>query len=169
LRHKVQGGETLSHIALRFDTTVAVLRKANELRGNSIRTGQQLIIPVGAQDAAHYASLVKDKPLQASGKELNYRVRSGDNLWVIARTHNVSIEQLSQWNNLASGASIKPGQQLTIRQQQNTTQASNTVRPVNYTVRREIPVSHLQKFNVNHDLKEWNELQKKKYSSPGKS
>jgi membrane-bound lytic murein transglycosylase D len=170
LRHKVRRGETLSHVASHYDTTVAVLRRANGLQGDSIRTGQQLIIPEGARDAARYASLVKDRPLQASGKDLkNYRVRSGDNLWVIARTHNVSIEQLSKWNNLASGTPIKPGQLLTIRQQQNTTQASNTVRPVNYTVRKGDNLFLIsQKFNVSvKDLKEWNTLAKKKYLKPG--
>jgi membrane-bound lytic murein transglycosylase D len=169
VRHKVQRGETLSRIASRYDTTIAVLRKNNEIRGNAVRTGLQLIVPVATQDSARSASLIKDKPTQATGKELAYQVRSGDTLWVIARTHNVSIEQLSQWNNLASGASIKPGQQLTIRQQQNTTQASNTVRPVNYTVRKGDTLFLIsQKFNVSvNDLKEWNALEKEKYLKPG--
>jgi membrane-bound lytic murein transglycosylase D len=170
VRHKVQRGETLSRIASRYDTTIAVLRKNNEIRSNTVRTGLQLIVPVAAPDTTRYASLIKDKPAQPSGKEQRYRVQSGDTLWVIARTHNVSIEQLSQWNNLATGASIKPGQQLTIRQHQNTTtQASNTVKPVNYTVRKGDTLFLIsQKFNVSvNDLKEWNELEKEKYLKPG--
>ena len=170
LRHKVQRGETISHIASRYDTTVTILRNTNELRGNTIRKGQQLIIPVvGQDDSARYVSLVKDKPAPAAGIELKYRVRNGDNLWVIARTHSVSVKQLSQWNNLASDASIKPGQQLTIRKQQIPAQAGNTISPVNYTVRKGDSLFLIsQKFNVSvNDLKEWNALKKEKYLKPG--
>jgi membrane-bound lytic murein transglycosylase D len=169
LRHKVLRGETLGHIANRYDTTVSVLSKTNELRGDTIRIGQQLIIPVAARDSTHYASLVKDKPASASGKSLTYRVHDGDSLWVIAHTYNVSVKQLSQWNNLSTNTPIKPGQQLTIRQQQNPTLASNTVRPVNYTVRKGDSLSLIsQKFNVSiNDLKEWNSLEKQKYLTPG--
>jgi membrane-bound lytic murein transglycosylase D len=169
-RHKVQRGETLSRIASRYDTTVAVLRKNNEIRGNSVRTGLQLIVPVVAtQDSAGYTAPIKGKPARATGKELTYRVQSGDTLWEIARTHKISIEQLSQWNKLASGAPLKPGQKLTIRQQQKTMQASNTVKPVNYTVRKGDTLFLIsKKFNVSvNDLKEWNELEKKKYLKPG--
>lgn len=43
--HKVSGGETLSGIALRYQSTVAAIRRQNKLNGNSIRIGQQLVIP----------------------------------------------------------------------------------------------------------------------------
>ena len=43
--HKVSGGETLSGIALRYQSTVAAIRRKNQLNGNSIRIGQQLVIP----------------------------------------------------------------------------------------------------------------------------
>jgi peptidoglycan lytic transglycosylase D len=170
LHHKVERGETLSHIASRYDTTVDVLRKTNDMKGNTIHSGQRLLVPLAAQDTASYASPVKDKPAASvSAKDLAYRVQSGDNLWGIARTYNVSIKQLSQWNNLAPGAQIKPGQQLTIRQQQNAMLASNSVRPVNYMVRKGDTLSLIsQKFNVSiSDLKEWNALEKDKYLKPG--
>jgi N-acetylmuramoyl-L-alanine amidase len=43
--HKVSGGETLSGIALRYQSSVAAIRRQNNLNGNSIRIGQRLIIP----------------------------------------------------------------------------------------------------------------------------
>jgi len=170
VRHKVQRGETLSRVAERYDTTVAVLRITNELQGNNISTGRQLLVPLAAQDPSRYAALIKFKPtMQVHRRELTYQVKSGDSLWTIARTHNVSIKQLSQWNNLASATAIKPGQQLTIRRQNGAPQAGNTVRSVNYTVRRGDTLFLIsQKFNVSiDDLKEWNDLEKKKYLKPG--
>ena len=169
LRHKVQRGDTLSHIASRYGTTVAVLRKTNELPGNTIRTGQQLIIPEGTQDSARYVALASDKPVPATGKDLKYRVRNGDSLWAIARSYNVSVGELAEWNKLASNARIKPGQQLTIHRQPTSVQASSTVRPINYTVRKGDSLFLIsQKFNVSvNDLKQWNALEKQKYLRPG--
>ncbi len=43
--HRVSGGETLSGIALRYQSTVAAIRRQNKLSGNSIRIGQRLVIP----------------------------------------------------------------------------------------------------------------------------
>jgi N-acetylmuramoyl-L-alanine amidase len=43
--HKVAGGETLSGIALRYESSVAAIRRQNKLNGTSIKIGQQLVIP----------------------------------------------------------------------------------------------------------------------------
>ncbi|MBI4551771.1 MAG: LysM peptidoglycan-binding domain-containing protein, partial [Candidatus Latescibacteria bacterium] len=44
-RYKVRRGDTLSGIAQKFGTTVIALKKANRLRGNTLRVGQSLDIP----------------------------------------------------------------------------------------------------------------------------
>ncbi|MDZ7704121.1 MAG: LysM peptidoglycan-binding domain-containing M23 family metallopeptidase [Trueperaceae bacterium] len=44
-RHTVSAGETLYSIARRYDTSVAALQQQNGLRGNTIRVGQQLVVP----------------------------------------------------------------------------------------------------------------------------
>lgn len=43
--HKVRSGESLSVIAHRYQISVSSLKKANNLKSNSIRIGQKLIIP----------------------------------------------------------------------------------------------------------------------------
>jgi len=55
VRHTIKRGETLSHIARRYDTTVAVLRSTNKLPGDRIRAGQHLLVAVAARDPAVYA------------------------------------------------------------------------------------------------------------------
>jgi len=170
LRHKVQRGDTLSHIAQRYDTTVPALREANQLRGNSIRGGQQLIIPIGGQDSARYASLDHDKPSPVAGKTASYRVQSGDSLWTIARSHNVSVGQIAAWNELGPDARIKPGQRLTLREPSGTARTGNGgVKPINYTVRKGDNLFLIsQKYNVSvDDLKEWNGLKNVKLLKPG--
>ena len=54
-----------------------------------------------------------NQPVLAAKKTSTYRVRSGDNLWDIARKLNVTVADLKQWNNLR-GNSLRPGDKLQI-------------------------------------------------------
>lgn len=171
LRHKVRRGETLSHLAYRYATTIAVLRSTNGLRSNTIRTGQHLLIPVAAKNNTRYASLVGTPSAPATGKGIKYRVRSGDSLWVIAHSYNVSVRELARWNHLASDALIKPGQQIIIRASSGSNLAGTTVKPIRYTVRKGDSLFLIsRKFNVSiDDLKEWNALKDASYIRPGQT
>ena len=166
VRHRIARGQTLSHIARRYDTTVAVLRSTNNLAGTRIRTGRHLLVPVSARDASQYAALnrliSRSKP--AGSSKLTYRVRSGDNLWNIAKKHRVSVTQMARWNRLGSGAKIKPGQKLVIWMQ-----GDKHVRSVRYTVRSGDSLYRIaKKFNVSiADLRRWNKLENDKYLQPG--
>ena len=42
--HRVKSGETLFSIAQKYNTSVAAVRQANKLRGNTIKVGQRLTI-----------------------------------------------------------------------------------------------------------------------------
>jgi len=44
--HRVRSGETLSHLAARYGTSVSAIRSANHLRGNTLRAGRRYVIPV---------------------------------------------------------------------------------------------------------------------------
>lgn len=46
VRHVIARGDTLSEIAQRYNTSAAAIRSANQLRGDNIRVGQTLSIPV---------------------------------------------------------------------------------------------------------------------------
>ena len=112
--YKVQGGDTLSSIARRFDISVAQLKSANEVDGALIKVGQTLTIDgtTGATGAATGAarSTVAQTPNRV------YEVKSGDTLWSIARSHKVQVDALCQHNGLTTKAVLKPGQTLRIPQ-----------------------------------------------------
>jgi len=44
--HRVRSGDTLGGIALRYNSTVAMIRKANRMRGSFLRVGQRLSVPL---------------------------------------------------------------------------------------------------------------------------
>lgn len=106
--HNVRTGETLSHIARRYGTSVAMIKEVNGLRGHMIRAGSQLMIPRGGDWQDSLAQ--RDSAPQPQG----YRVRRGDSLYRIAGRFKVSVDQLAAWNALNPGATIYPGQRLTV-------------------------------------------------------
>ncbi|KEA62028.1 Membrane-bound lytic murein transglycosylase D precursor [Marinobacterium lacunae] len=106
-RYKIRAGDTLSQIADRFDTSVSVIRKSNNLNSNRIRAGNTLLIPSPANTGTVVATA--DKTL---GHRKVHRVSTGDNLWNIARRYGVSTEQLADWNSISDVRSLRPGQDL---------------------------------------------------------
>ena len=115
-RYIVKRGDTLGKLAQLHRVTVRQMKVWNRLRSNKIVPGQELFIHTEdaalKQDDPHIATpLVKQQT--GSGQSLVYVVKKGDTLWDIARTYDVTIEQLKSWNKL-SGKKIRVGQELVI-------------------------------------------------------
>ena len=103
LEHRVRRGDSLSVIAVRYNTTVAELMAINNLKSrHRIRAGQVLNLP--------YRGSVQQAAISA-GTE-SYTVRSGDTLSRIARRAGVSERELMTLNGLTNGNRIYVGQQL---------------------------------------------------------
>ena len=130
--HKVQAGETLYSIARRYNVDVADLSRANNLRGNNIRSGQVLHVSASSNQQAA-SRHVDNKPNSRNerGNERNNRasnerngrngrqqtvshtVRSGDTLQSIARRYNTSVADIKRSNNLSNSV-LHPGQKLRV-------------------------------------------------------
>ena len=104
--HKVRRGDTLGKISSRYGVSVAKIKRANGLRGSTIRTGQSLKIP-GVKGGGYKT------PSHHNTSTAKYKVRSGDTLGAIAARHRVSISSVKKANGLR-GSLIKTGQVLTI-------------------------------------------------------
>lgn len=46
--------------------------------------------------------------------QIIYKVKAGDNLYVIAKNHRVKVSELLKWNNIKNADYLKPGDKLTI-------------------------------------------------------
>jgi membrane-bound lytic murein transglycosylase D len=169
VRHKITGGQTLSGIAKQYDTTVAVLRDANDLSGSTIRTGRHLLVPVAARDATQYAALKRTSAPRGQGSKTTYRVRNGDSLWEIAQKHRVSVRQVARWNRIGTKTVIRPGQKLVIWTKGTDGKDNDRVRSIRYTVRRGDSLYLIsKKFNVSiAELRRWNKLDEDKFIQPG--
>ena len=95
----VRSGDNLGLIARRHNTTVADLMRWNGLRSTRINPGQRLAV---------------GGPAASADEIQHYRIRKGDNLAVIARRFNVTVDDLKRWNGLRSTV-IHAGRTLEIR------------------------------------------------------
>jgi membrane-bound lytic murein transglycosylase D len=83
-QYRIRPGDTLSGIAYRHSLTVAQLKTFNQLDGDRIRAGKMLLLPLLAD------------------KQVDYTVKEGDSLWLIARRFDTTVLKLKQWNSLSS-------------------------------------------------------------------
>ena len=84
--YKVVKGDTLYGIANKLDTTVAELKKINNLDSNAISIGQILKVPVKSIDL---------------GETELYQVKAGDTLYGIANKYGITLKELKTINNLS--------------------------------------------------------------------
>ncbi len=186
-RHKVKSGEVLGVIAENYRTNVDLVRKVNGIKGNNIRAGKTLIIPVARKSLSRYqlSSNQRLKSIQSrkrNGNKVEYRVQQGDTLWDIAQKYSVGVQELARWNGMAPRDPLRPGSKLVIwTQQSQKVSAINpatfvhpfeqtTNRRIGYTVRNGDSLALISdKFRVSiSKLKSWNKkLQGKKYLQPG--
>ena len=180
-RHRIRRGDTLGGIARRYGTTVAVIRRANGVRGSRIRAGDHLLIPTATRSLAAYGRSQDARlaeTLAASSDGLRYRVRPGDTLWDIARAHDVSVRALARWNGMAPGDPLSVGRELRIRQPARTARTSpasaspvpgGPVRRIHYVVRRGDSLWRISsRFGVSVEaLRGWNRLGRGGVLRPG--
>lgn len=107
--YTVSKGDTLSSIALKYDTTVTDLKTLNNLTSDTIYIDQVLKIP--------------------NTSNVLYTVKSGDTLYSIAKNFNTTVENIKELNNLTSDL-------LQINQILNITSEVDTPAEISYTVEK---------------------------------
>lgn len=113
---QVVSGDNLTKIAKKNNTTVAKLKQANGLTGDSLKIGQVLKVPgSAATTAAAKTPARKSAPIVAGpASPTSYQVVKGDTLWKIAKSFGVSPTVLAQTNGLADPGALKIGSTLKI-------------------------------------------------------
>ncbi|NQZ10757.1 MAG: LysM peptidoglycan-binding domain-containing protein [Algicola sp.] len=184
-RYKIKSGDSLSRIAKKFNTTSDIIQAVNNLKGNMIRQGKFLLIPVSAKDISKYRlsedqRMVAKQNKKAGSYKIDYKVKKGDTLWDISRDKKVNIRSLAKWNSMAPKDPIHPGQTLVIwkkntvsasssKSNSSTVPAKAAMRSITYKVRSGDSLARIAgKFSILiRDIVKWNSLNKKKYLQPG--
>ena len=121
--YTVKSGDTLYAIANRYGVTVNELKNTNNLTTNSLTIGQRLIIP-------SKETIVP--PTDNKEDYITYTVKSGDTLYKIANSYNLTPSDLMEYNNLSSTV-LNIGQTLKIPY--NVEQEEVTTEYIQYTVK----------------------------------
>jgi len=191
-RHKVKNGEAISQIADNYNTTVSALRAANNLRGNTIRAGDHLMIPVATKPLSEYsqsadARLERTQNRKRADNKIEHTVQSGESFWSISQKYGVHHRSLAKWNGMAPGDPLSVGRKLVVwtnsddvASKRAPTVAGNlpatspvttgkTTRKLHYTVRNGDSLYLIaRKFRVGIDqIARWNGIDKNKILRPG--
>ncbi len=111
--HIVRSGENLGSIAQKYRCSVRSLKSWNNLRGTTIYPGQKLVVfSPGYSGSKSTASSSASTDISGRDKG-SHKVKSGENLGLIAKKYDCTVGDLKKWNKL-SGNTIQPGQKLLV-------------------------------------------------------
>ena len=169
--HVVTRSDTLAGIVKQYGSSAVVITKLNDLKGSKLTPGETLKIP-------EISGVIPDKVLLAASRvdrpgtdpgnrrhQIVYRVRAGETLSSIARSHGMPVNTLAQLNDLGAQDTLVKGQRLVIKASARRYREERTAsagRRVVYTVRNGDTVYSIsQQFQVSvPQLKSWNGLNK---------
>lgn len=118
--YKVQKGETLSSISKKYNITEEELKASNNLKSNTLRSGQSLQIA----QVATPASAVPSNKVELEAKSVSYKVKKGETLSSISKKYHITEDELKAMNNLKS-STIRFGQELRVNQPLEVASANN--------------------------------------------
>lgn len=126
--HAVQGGDTISDIALRHRVPATALAAANDLDDpDHVRAGTTLRIPDRSAAEVSRAVPISTK----SAKRQEYVVRTGDTLSSIARRYATTVGALVETNDLgAPSAKLREGRSLDVPASARTSEDQSAMCPV---------------------------------------
>ncbi len=183
--YKVQKGDTLGEIASRYRVDVQDLMRWNGLASaKALRAGQNLRVsdnapvqaaakPTAKSVAASLSPVSTAQAAQPKTKTNDgerYKVQKGDTLSDIASRHDVNVDDLMRWNNLANAKSLRAGQTLRlaggaetpIASSRSTAPAPIVSSATYYKVQKGDTLGRIAaRYNVSaDDLMRWNDLKK---------
>ncbi len=123
-RHQVSAGDNLNIIAQRYHTTINLIKELNQLKSDSVKKGQFVIIPSTKNGPVfarkntptpalpnravtpHFTSLKQYKIIHIVERDESYAQ--------LEKKYGVSTNQIKSWNKLRSRKELQRGQQLVI-------------------------------------------------------
>ena len=156
----IASGDTLSHIALRFNVPVSSIKKRNGLLGDRLTIGNTLYIPEGDGEAMVVPKIMRYKTI-------SHIVTSGDTLSSLAIKYGTTVRDLRAQNGLNSEL-IRIGQALDILVPSASTK-STKLRRLFYTVKSGDSLYLIaKKFSLLiSDITRWNKISREEYLQPG--
>ena len=173
-RHNVKFGETLSEIALKYNTTTDQIKLANDITSNMIRVDSYLMIPVSNQAREKYQKSESQRRITKqnktrNGNKIEHTVKRGESLWLLSRRYDVDINTIAGWNGISPKDILSIGEKIVIWTQKVSAEPQSVTRKIIYTVKNGDSLYLIaKKFRVTIvDIARWNNLEQEKILKPG--
>ena len=161
--HKIKAGDTVGSLAVKYQSTKALIREYNQLTNDKIRLGKTLLIPTASKQSSLYAYSENNRIEKKQARQpkntmkVKHIVKSGDSFWSLSQKFDVGVQSLAKWNGLAPSDTLRLGQNLVIWQKNDDVNA--IIKKIRYTVRNGDSLFAIAiKFNVTLDnIKKWNQ------------
>lgn len=119
-KHQVKKGDNLGNIATRYHTTVNLIKQLNQLKTNSVKPNQSILIPSSKNTTViAKKEVIEPTPLtQHFVVSRNHRiihiVQNDDTYQKIQKMYGVTNQNIMTWNKLSNEKPLRKGQQLVI-------------------------------------------------------
>ena len=115
---RVPRNMTLSHLAIRYKTTVKKLMNWNGLTNSKqLRTGMRFYVKAPAKGRKKPQKIIVAKTSSKNAPKVRHRIisiRNGDTLWRIARFYQTTVKELVVLNELKSASRLRLNQKLIV-------------------------------------------------------
>ncbi|MAD92109.1 MAG: lytic transglycosylase, partial [Gammaproteobacteria bacterium] len=112
IEHIVKNGESFWTISRQYKVTIRQLASWNGMAPkDTLMVGKKLV--VWGNDLVNSRASPK-KALGNTIRKLQYTVRNGDSLYLIAQRFKIDIDQIVRWNKINKNKFLQPGQKLTV-------------------------------------------------------
>jgi N-acetylmuramoyl-L-alanine amidase len=124
--YKIKKGDTLFTIASRFNTKVNILLKLNDMKlEDTLLIGQEIFVPADKSDSQDQdgdedkdikkkPSGKSDKPEKRKKPAKYYTVKKGETLFIVARKHSTTLQELLKINDMKITDPLLYGQKIKV-------------------------------------------------------
>ncbi len=110
--HYVANGESFWSISRKYGVDIRQLAAWNGMApGDTLPVGRKLVVWSNANVTPPSASAISTK---STTRKVNYTVRNGDSLYLIANRFRITLSDLLRWNDIDKNKILRPGQKLTM-------------------------------------------------------
>lgn len=130
IRHQVSSADSLILIAKRYHTTVNILKELNQLKSDTIKKGQYILVPQRKIASESMTSPVPNSNMKKHLAHLRQHkvahiVQRKDTYERLEARYGVTEQEIRQWNMLSPNMPLRKGQQLVIWQRNKHANASS--------------------------------------------
>ncbi|MBF4486693.1 C40 family peptidase [Flavobacterium sp. CSZ] len=145
IKHKISKGENLSVIAKKYGVKTKDIQDANPQAPTILKLNSVLLIPnTNKKVTAKKTEILASTTPRATLNSDQHEVQQKENLWVISKKYNVSVDELKKANPSLESEDLKIGQKLTIPSNAIAASEKNTKKNQNLEKPEIIPSTDLE-------------------------